>query len=159
GFELAARIRSEPALAGTALLLMSSDGVSRRLREGADQDFDASLSKPLRQAELYEALVDALERTSGIPRAAEGHGGRERPYETAAAKARVSLRVLLAEDHPVNQKVATRILEGAGHRVTLVGDGGQALDALAAAGFDVVLMDVQMPVMDGFEAVASIRTL
>ena len=67
--------------------------------------------------------------------------------------------MLLAEDHPVNQKLVARILETEGHRVTIVGDGRKAVDALVAGDFDVVLMDVQMPVMDGFEAVACILRL
>jgi two-component system, sensor histidine kinase and response regulator len=67
------------------------------------------------------------------------------------------LRILLAEDNPVNQKVALRILEGMGHSVALAIDGNRALEALEAEEFDVVLMDVQMPGMDGFEATATLR--
>ena len=67
------------------------------------------------------------------------------------------LRVLLAEDQPVNQKVAVHMLENLGHEVLVVGDGAQALDALQIGRFDLVLMDIQMPEMDGFQAVAEIR--
>ncbi len=69
----------------------------------------------------------------------------------------IGLEVLLAEDHPINQKLAVRILESSGHRVTVVENGRQVLDSLEAGAFDVVLMDLQMPVMDGFEAVSRIR--
>jgi CheY-like chemotaxis protein len=68
-----------------------------------------------------------------------------------------ALRILLAEDHPVNRKVAVGMLEGLGHSVAVAADGAQALTALDKCTFDVILMDVQMPVMDGFEATAAIR--
>jgi CheY-like chemotaxis protein len=79
------------------------------------------------------------------------------PSLPAATKTHKQLRVLLAEDNAVNQKIATRVLEKHGHRVTIAGDGRLALAALDRAAFDVVLMDVQMPEMDGFEATAAIR--
>ena len=72
-------------------------------------------------------------------------------------KASRSLRILLAEDNPVNQKLAARLIEKWGHSVLTVGDGRQALDALQRRKFDVVLMDVEMPEMDGYEATAAIR--
>ena len=79
------------------------------------------------------------------------------PLSLAAATAQRRLRVLLAEDNAVNQKIAMRVLEKHGHHVTVAVDGRQALAALDRASFDVVLMDVQMPEMDGFEATAAIR--
>ncbi len=88
--------------------------------------------------------------TCGMGRAGEPGGcqvGRKRA------------RVLLAEDHPVNQKLATRMLEKAGHKVTVVGDGLQAVQAVEAGMFDVLIMDVQMPVMGGFEAIERIRMM
>ena len=84
------------------------------------------------------------------------------PYETFASPARSSLggrqlRILLAEDHVVNQKVVTSMLERFGHDVKVVGDGRRAVEAVAEENFDLVLMDVQMPIMDGFKALAAIR--
>jgi CheY-like chemotaxis protein len=79
------------------------------------------------------------------------------PLQLAAAKTHKRLRVLLADDNAVNQKIAMRVLEKHGHHVTVAADGRQALAALDRATFDVVLMDVQMPEMDGFEATAAIR--
>ena len=89
-----------------------------------------------------------------VTRARGSCGGVEnRPDGDRAA---VGLRVLLAEDQAINQKVAVRMLEKMGHSVVVAADGRQGLEALEADRFDVVLMDVQMPVMDGFEAVRAI---
>src|SRR5262249_194979 len=132
---------------------------------GPAQDLDMWLAKPLRQSELYNALLDAATRA----RAPQPVQPRQRTQpgvvEGAAAPPAgppappTALRVLLAEDPPVNQKLAARMLDVLGHQVGIVGDGRQALEALEAGEFDVILMDVQMPVMDGFEAVACIRAL
>ena len=89
----------------------------------------------------------------GIRSSGEAEQAGER-FELAQPKA---LRILLAEDNPVNQRLAVALLEKRGHRVVVVGDGQQALDALARDGFDVVLMDMQMPVMDGIESTQRIR--
>ena len=72
---------------------------------------------------------------------------------------RLPLRILLAEDNLVNQKLASRMLENQGHMVVVASDGAQALDTLEKQSFDLVLMDAQMPVMDGFESTAAIRRL
>jgi CheY-like chemotaxis protein len=73
-------------------------------------------------------------------------------------KERRGLRILLAEDNAVNQLIASRVLEGRGHHVTICGNGREALEWLARERFDLILMDVQMPEVDGFEAAAAIRT-
>ena len=108
--------------------------------------------KPIRQYELREAIARVI-------------GSREqravplvtRFSLTPASAPPVCLRVLLAEDNLVNQKVVTRLLEKRGHRVMVAGNGREALDALGRENFDLVLMDVQMPEMDGFETTAVIR--
>jgi two-component system, sensor histidine kinase and response regulator len=158
GLGLTRRIRGEPAIAATPVLLLTSAGapddadVSRALR------IAACLTKPVRQSDLYDALMKALAPSE--PRAASASvgvgevGGADRGSRDPAGP---RLKVLLAEDHPVNQKVAVRLLERLGHSVVVVPDGVQALSALRADRFDVVLMDLQMPEMDGFEAVRTIR--
>jgi CheY-like chemotaxis protein len=111
------------------------------------------LTDPSRQAELRAAIANALERP-----AADGIGGPaaggEPPSKSAVAR---RVRVLLAEDNAVNQLVVRRTIERAGHEVAIVNNGREALETLARRSFDLVLMDVQMPEMDGFEATAEIR--
>jgi two-component system, sensor histidine kinase and response regulator len=155
GCELARRVRAEPRHAATRMLMLTSGGPDDpgRFR---DLGIGGWLDKPVRQSDLLDAVLEL-----GGPRRVPS--GPPRPAATPASipSARLGrrLRVLLAEDQLINQMVATRMLEGQGHGVTVVADGRQALDALASSGpFDVVLMDVQMPEMDGFEAVAAIRS-
>jgi signal transduction histidine kinase/DNA-binding response OmpR family regulator len=151
GFTVAARIKADPSLAGATILMLSSDdlaGDSARCRE---LGIDLYLTKPITQAELWEAIMTGL-----------SHSTRECPAPSHAPQSITPapfrpLRILLAEDTPVNQTLVVRLLEKQGHSVSVVEDGRAALDALAPHAFDLVLMDVQMPVMDGLEATAAIR--
>jgi CheY-like chemotaxis protein len=113
----------------------------------------AFLLKPIRQSELREAIARVLgakEQSGAIPLITRYSLYDARDPDTV-------LRVLLVEDNPVNQRLATRMLEKRGHRVILAGNGGEALEALEKGSFDLVFMDVQMPEMDGFQATAAIR--
>ncbi len=161
GLDLARRIRHDPRVAGVHVLLLTSAGgpedtdICRALR------IAASLTKPVRQSELFDAMMKIL---TPIARPESGRGAgleAERADAESPARAGRCLRILLAEDHPVNQKVAVRMLERMGHSVDVAPDGVQAIRAIEAeartGGFDVVLMDVQMPEMDGFNAVRAIR--
>jgi PAS domain S-box-containing protein len=148
GHTLAERIRQHPELAGTILMLLTSggqpgDGVRRQ-----GLGIAACLSKPVKQADLWRAIMQAL----GMPLPAEVADG-----VPACLPDDRRLRVLLAEDNPVNRKLAVRLLERRGHNVTIATNGREALNVLAETSFDVILMDVQMPEMDGFEATAAIR--
>ena len=154
GFELAGLIRGRAAHDGLALLMLTSAGPPDDASRCGALRISACLTKPVRQSELFDALAAALE---------SGRAGAEPEAEAlpppAAAPSPGGLRVLLAEDHPVNRKVAVTMLEGLGHTVAVASDGAQALAALDAGGLRrVVLMDVQMPVMDGFEATAALRS-
>src|SRR5262249_54012201 len=153
--DLAAQIRKEPEIASSRLILLTSAGQlddSERCKELA---ISAYLTKPVRQSELLDALVKemmATSRSNDFQRSRTS-GALERS-EIVTGKRR---RVLLAEDHPVNQKVAVRMLEHLGHSVVVAQHGGEAVAALENGAFDVVLMDLQMPEMDGFEALRVIR--
>ncbi len=156
GFELAERIKASPHLADTVILMLTSGEQRGDVTRCRELGISVYLTKPVRRAELHSALVQGL---AGQPRTriateAEPVAAPEAPQETRAGS---SLHILLTEDNRVNQRVAMRILERAGHSVVIAGNGREALSALDGQGFDLVLMDVQMPEMDGFEATAAIR--
>jgi CheY-like chemotaxis protein len=148
GFALAASIQDDPTLTGSTVLMLTSDDRPGNLARCRALGIAAYLVKPVRQSELLDALVVALGA------AAPAHAARA--VAPALTRGR-GLRVLLAEDNQVNQRLAVRLLQKRGHHVVVVGNGRDAVASCAAQPFDVVLMDVQMPEMDGFEATAAIR--
>jgi PAS domain S-box-containing protein len=154
GMELARRIKSDPSISSTHLVLLTSVGRQGEGEEARRAGIEAYLTKPVRQSELYDALATVMGEADSVRRAETAlvtrHSLRER---RAAGRS----RVLVAEDNPVNQKVAARLLENLGYRVDVVGDGLEALEALATTSYGAILMDVQMPQMDGYEATARIR--
>jgi PAS domain S-box-containing protein len=146
GVALAREIRSRRAAERLPLILLTSLG---RREDSAGADFAAHLTKPIRPSQLYNALLDAVADETGRTPAA-------RP-ETERVTSPQALRVLVAEDNSVNQQLARLLLERLGHRVELAGDGVEALAALERERYDVVLMDVQMPEMDGLAATRRIH--
>ncbi len=150
GFEVVRNLRDRPGLAGPAVLLLSSADRPGDVARCRELGVGRHLSKPVKPSDFLEALQSLI--APDLP--SREPAGRESDVMPRTAR---PLRVLLAEDNLVNQKLAVRLLEKEGHAVTVVGDGRAALDAIAGADFDVVLMDVQMPVMGGFEATAALR--
>jgi signal transduction histidine kinase/CheY-like chemotaxis protein len=151
GFRLVEQLRQSPELAGKAkVIVLLSTGQQGEAARCHELGVDAYLTKPVSQAELFEAISRVLGPLPSKPDSPERIRRQTVPKATR-------LRVLLAEDNAVNQKIACRFLEKEGHHVTLASHGRQALAAIERENFDVVLMDVQMPEMDGFEATAAIR--
>jgi signal transduction histidine kinase/DNA-binding response OmpR family regulator len=151
GFSLAERIISIAEFRGVPIMMLTSAGQPGDARRCRELGISAYLSKPVSQTELIEALSVALTAKQGKlseQSLVTRHSLRE---------SRAALRILLAEDNLVNQTLATRLLEMRGHDVSVVGNGKQAISALEKRVFDIVLMDVQMPEMDGLEATAAIR--
>jgi PAS domain S-box-containing protein len=153
GFELAERIMHTPELAGATIMMISSADLGGEISRCRELGVAAYLTKPVRQAELLDALLLAL--GAEVPAAARGAAANEPRAETAAR----CLHILLVEDNPVNQRLAARLLLKGGHTVVPANNGREALAAVEKEAFDLVLMDVQMPEMDGFEATAAIRAL
>jgi PAS domain S-box-containing protein len=146
GVALARAIVQHPSAATLPLVLFTSLG--RREALGDDTSFAAYLHKPIKPSQLFDALVSVLaEQPVHVAPRAVGRSDLDPGMAT-----RLPLRILLAEDNVVNQKLALRLLAQRGYRADLAGNGLEALDAVERQTYDVVLMDVQMPEMDGLEA-------
>jgi CheY-like chemotaxis protein len=153
GFALVEKIRERPEWTTATIMMLTSAGHRGDAARCQELGVSAYLLKPIRQSELREAIARVLGA-----RAQEGEIPLITRYSLQDAREPGScLRVLLAEDNAVNQRLAVRLLEKRGHKVTVAGNGVEALSALNNGSFDLVFMDVQMPEMDGYEATAAIR--
>jgi PAS domain S-box-containing protein len=150
GFEVLKRLRESPYGENLKMVLLGSLGRKVDAETCAKLEITGYLTKPVKQSDLLNAIMMAL----GHPFDAGVHVPQE---AYVVQKAKRKLRVLLVEDNPVNQKVAAAKLEKPGHRVVVASNGKEALEILDRDSFDIVLMDVQMPEMNGFEATERIR--
>jgi CheY-like chemotaxis protein/HPt (histidine-containing phosphotransfer) domain-containing protein len=152
GVELTREIRQLPVRGGLPVILLSSLGTSNSDGDGdPGPRFAKRLPKPVKPAALRAALIEALSGPSETPGVSSA-GAELDP----GLGSRHPLRILLTEDNPVNQKLALRLLEKMGYRVDVAGNGLEAIQALERQGYDLILMDVQMPEMDGLEATRQI---
>lgn len=150
-------IKADPELSQTQLVMMTSLGLGEHSRRAAEIGFAAYLVKPVKQSRLQEALVMALGKSSGLSTSLLGMRPVLPQTTPREDRPRQSLRILLAEDNPVNQKVALRQLESLGYKADVVANGQEVLDLLQQVRYDLILMDCQMPVMDGYEATRRLR--
>ena len=151
GFAFVEQIRQQVDLGKTTIMMLTSAGQRGDAARCRELGIAAYLVKPVSQSQLLDTVLRVLGT-----KAEAGEETRLAPRHSLEQQQR-SLRVLLAEDNPVNQKLESRLMEKRGHRVVVVGNGREALEALEKQTFDVVVMDVSMPEMDGFEAAAAIR--
>jgi CheY-like chemotaxis protein/HPt (histidine-containing phosphotransfer) domain-containing protein len=149
GFELAEKICCRPDLGRPRIMMLASGGRPGDAARCRELGISAYLMKPVRQNELRRAVQEAL-----------GSSGSDEGQQVAVSangNGVPSLRILLVEDNPVNQELAIRLLERKGHRITVASDGREAIEIWERQPFDMILMDVQMPVLDGLAATAAIR--
>ena len=151
GFELVECIRQDPQLSSSAIMMLTSSGQRGDAARCRELGVAAYLTKPVGETEFLEAILSILGMKT------DAGGKTHLVTRHSLRETRKSLRVLVVEDNPVNQHLAVRLVEKQGHSVAAVASGREALEALATEHFDIVLMDVQMPEMDGFEATAAIR--
>ena len=154
GKTLGRKIKTDPRITGTALVMLTSAGRRGDAEQLQDIGFSAYLTKPVKRLQLHDCLSTVL----GTPLTVV-----KKPATPIVTRHSLSeekkrgIRILLAEDNPVNQKVAQKMLEKFGYYSNTVSNGFEALKALGRIDYDLVLMDVVMPEMDGFDATAQIR--
>ncbi len=150
GWAVAAQITQDLSLVGATIMMLSSGGQRGDAARCRAMGIAAYLMKPVTHAELWDAILEVLGTTAPAP-------DRTLVTRHTMQEAHRRLRILVAEDNAVNQRLARRLLEKQGHSVAVVDNGRAALATLAQQPFDLVLMDVQMPDMDGLETTAAIR--
>lgn len=153
GFSLAARIQQHQQLTKAIVLMLSSGDRSGDIQRCKELGAAAYLRKPIKQSDLFDAIVSAMQISHTEPQKTQPPA----VIATSSASQLPPLRVLLTEDSIVNQKLALGLLQKDGHHVTIANNGREALELVAREVFDVVLMDVQMPELDGLSATRMIR--
>ncbi|MGO8880422.1 MAG: response regulator [Desulfomonilaceae bacterium] len=152
GFELAEKIKADPSIANSTMIMLTSAGQRGDAARCLELGISAYLLKPINQKQLLETICGSLQKdavTKTRPSLLTRHSIRE---------SKRSLNILLAEDNLINQKLAVSLIQKMGHKVSIAQNGRLALEAIERETFDIILMDVQMPEMDGLEATQAIRT-
>lgn len=154
GLELARIIKSDAELSAVRLVLMPSYGSRGDAQLARDIGISAYLTKPVRQSQLFDCLAMVMGESERANSPAPASANLITRHSLKENKLAADTRILIAEDNPVNQKVAVRQVQKLGCRADVAGNGVEALEALAQKSYDIVLMDCQMPDMDGYEATA-----
>src|SRR5260370_27841183 len=155
GFELAEAINADPDISPVRLVLLTSAGERGDGARAMNSGIAAYLSKPLRQSQLFDCLIAVM--SESVNRQESGPSTLVTKHNLKEKKTMSHKLILLAEDNIVNQKVAIRQLQKLGYRCDAVANGREAIEALNRIPYDLVLMDCQMPEMDGYEATSEIR--
>jgi signal transduction histidine kinase/ligand-binding sensor domain-containing protein/CheY-like chemotaxis protein len=164
GLTLAAVIKADPSIGGIVIIMLTSVGQCSELRQSESSVFVAVLVKPVRDSLLLKTLASACTERQGTDylsgeRLASPKGDTAARSVSRRGFAARAIRVMVAEDNAVNQKVAVRMLEKVGLRADVAANGQEAVKLFAMAPYDLVFMDCQMPVMDGYDATREIRRI
>jgi signal transduction histidine kinase/CheY-like chemotaxis protein len=158
GFSVAKAIKQSSLVNNTSVLLLSSADTANYVKEFKQLNLGAYLTKPIKQSELLETMLEVLEhKTTGKKVVSKNISSQQNALPESSSLP--PQHILLAEDNYVNQQLMLRVLQKSGHHITVANNGAEAIELLQTEQIDIVLMDCQMPKLDGYEATTKIRDL